>query len=262
MKNILFTTTFSIIVAAILLAPSFTQQAFAGKVCTTGPTTLDVLLSGNCIIAGDKIFENWELFGALGIYDLANVDVFPVNDDPNNPGLRYVTNNLSVAQAGFINWIIEYDVSTLSGDPLIKDYSLEMTEFSPDSLNTSPAIAEDTVPSGPSRIVVSPSQPEADAFFNPTNTLRVQLEVVVVGSFGPNSLQEFVALYSQVPPTPTSQVAGELLPIDSSAGAIFQVIITLLRWIREEGDKNLSSGAVVSGFAAGMLVMYLTSILV
>ncbi len=46
------------------------------------------------------------------------------------------------------------------------------------------------------------------------------------------------------------------------AGAIFQVIITLLRWIREEGDKNLSSGAVVSGFAVGMLVMYLTSILI
>jgi len=46
------------------------------------------------------------------------------------------------------------------------------------------------------------------------------------------------------------------------AGAIFQVIITLLRWIREEGDKNLSSAAVVSGLAAGMLVMYLTSILV
>ena len=46
------------------------------------------------------------------------------------------------------------------------------------------------------------------------------------------------------------------------AGAIFQVIITILRWIREEGDKNLSSGAVVTGFAAGMLIMYLTSILV
>ena len=46
------------------------------------------------------------------------------------------------------------------------------------------------------------------------------------------------------------------------AGAIFQVIITILRWIREEGDKNLSSATVVSGFAAGMLIMYLTSILV
>ncbi len=46
------------------------------------------------------------------------------------------------------------------------------------------------------------------------------------------------------------------------AGAIFQVIMILMKWIREEGDKNLSSAAVVSGFAVGMLVMYLTSILV
>ena len=46
------------------------------------------------------------------------------------------------------------------------------------------------------------------------------------------------------------------------AGAIFQVIITILRWIREEGDKNLSSASVASGLAAGMLIMYLTSILV
>ncbi len=46
------------------------------------------------------------------------------------------------------------------------------------------------------------------------------------------------------------------------AGAIFQVIITILKWIREEGDKNLSSASVASGFAIGMLVMYLTSILV
>jgi len=35
-----------------------------------------------------------------------------------------------------------------------------------------------------------------------------------------------------------------------------------MKWVQEESDKNLSSFAVVSGFAAGMLVMYLTSILV
>lgn len=46
------------------------------------------------------------------------------------------------------------------------------------------------------------------------------------------------------------------------AGAIFQVIVTILRWIRDEGDKNLSSAAMASGFAIGMLIMYLTSILV
>jgi len=46
------------------------------------------------------------------------------------------------------------------------------------------------------------------------------------------------------------------------AGAIFQVIVVIMKWIRDEGDKNLSSASVASGFAVGMLVMYLTSILV
>jgi zinc transporter ZupT len=46
------------------------------------------------------------------------------------------------------------------------------------------------------------------------------------------------------------------------AGAIFQVIVVIIRMIREEGDKNLSSTAVVSGISIGMLVMYLTSILI
>jgi zinc transporter ZupT len=46
------------------------------------------------------------------------------------------------------------------------------------------------------------------------------------------------------------------------AGAIFQVIVAILKWIREEGDKGLSSASVVAGIATGMLIMYLTSILV
>jgi len=46
------------------------------------------------------------------------------------------------------------------------------------------------------------------------------------------------------------------------AGAIFQVILVIMKLIITEGDKNLSSFAVVSGFAVGMIIMYLTSILV
>jgi zinc transporter, ZIP family len=45
------------------------------------------------------------------------------------------------------------------------------------------------------------------------------------------------------------------------AGAIFQVVISILKWIREE-DKSLSSASVAAGIAVGMLIMYLTSILV
>lgn len=46
------------------------------------------------------------------------------------------------------------------------------------------------------------------------------------------------------------------------AGAIFQVIVVILKWIYDENDQKLSTMAVVSGFSAGMLVMYVTSILV
>ncbi len=44
------------------------------------------------------------------------------------------------------------------------------------------------------------------------------------------------------------------------AGAIFQIIVVLFKWLQE--DRNLSSTYVASGFAIGMIVMYLTSILV
>ncbi len=46
------------------------------------------------------------------------------------------------------------------------------------------------------------------------------------------------------------------------AGAIFQVILVLMKWIQKENNGNLSTLSIVSGFAIGMLVMYLTSILV
>ena len=46
------------------------------------------------------------------------------------------------------------------------------------------------------------------------------------------------------------------------AGAIFQVTIIILKWLRDEGEKRLSSASVVSGIALGMLIMYCTSILI
>jgi zinc transporter, ZIP family len=45
------------------------------------------------------------------------------------------------------------------------------------------------------------------------------------------------------------------------AGAIFQVVLAILRWIRED-DKGLSSVSVAAGVAIGLAIMYLTSILV
>ena len=45
------------------------------------------------------------------------------------------------------------------------------------------------------------------------------------------------------------------------AGAIFQVVLVIVRWMRDEGAR-MSGATVTSGVALGMLVMYLTSILV
>ncbi len=53
-----------------------------------------------------------------------------------------------------------------------------------------------------------------------------------------------------------------VLFLSIGAGAIFQVILVLLKWIKEEGDKNLSGGPFAFGFATGILIMYLTSVLI
>jgi len=45
------------------------------------------------------------------------------------------------------------------------------------------------------------------------------------------------------------------------AGAIFQVVIIIIKWLQEE-DKSLTSAAVISGISVGLLIMYLTSILI
>lgn len=46
------------------------------------------------------------------------------------------------------------------------------------------------------------------------------------------------------------------------AGAIFQVVVSILNWIRQDEEKTFSTISVVSGFSIGMLIMYLTSIFV
>jgi zinc transporter ZupT len=46
------------------------------------------------------------------------------------------------------------------------------------------------------------------------------------------------------------------------AGAIFQVVVSIMNWIRQDGEKVFSSASILSGFGIGILVMYLTSIIV
>src|SRR5574342_94738 len=46
------------------------------------------------------------------------------------------------------------------------------------------------------------------------------------------------------------------------AGAIFQVVVSIVNWIRQDEEKTFSAISVVSGFSVGMVIMYITSIFV
>ena len=47
-----------------------------------------------------------------------------------------------------------------------------------------------------------------------------------------------------------------------AAGAVFTVAVIIIKWLQNENVKQLSNGSVISGIATGMLIMYLTSILI
>jgi zinc transporter ZupT len=46
------------------------------------------------------------------------------------------------------------------------------------------------------------------------------------------------------------------------AGAIFQVVVSIIQYIREENENTLSNTSIILGIGLGLIVMYLTSILV
>ena len=46
------------------------------------------------------------------------------------------------------------------------------------------------------------------------------------------------------------------------AGAIFQVVVSIIQYIREESENTISSASIISGIGLGLVVMYLTSIFV
>lgn len=52
-----------------------------------------------------------------------------------------------------------------------------------------------------------------------------------------------------------------ILFLSVGAGAIFQVVVVVLKWIHEQ-DKKLSTMPVISGISVGMIIMYVTSIFI
>ena len=46
------------------------------------------------------------------------------------------------------------------------------------------------------------------------------------------------------------------------AGAIFQVVVSIVQYMREESENTISSVSIISGIGLGLIVMYLTSIFI
>jgi len=195
----------------LLLIPVGTQNAFAGivQVCNTDQTPLVDLLAGECIIAGDKQFDNWMLVIPTSDYDLSNAQVVPVNDDPNNPGLRFLTPGLTNGAFLVEVFAIGYDVTSLSND-LIKDFSLELIDVS-----GGVSMEEFLEPCCANKAAVgNPGFLFDELEFAPIQSISVTIALILDENFGPASLDEFVALYSQLP---AEVVGGEIIPIETTS---------------------------------------------
>jgi hypothetical protein len=110
------------------------------------------LFDGESIIIGDKIFDDWELLEEyiepeedIVEPDFSLIDVIPLNDDPNNPGLVFDLNGQLVLNIPGINlFAFGYSVATLDGAQRIKDNSLLLTDadYSGESQDIAVAILE------------------------------------------------------------------------------------------------------------------------
>ena len=216
--------------SVLLLVPVGSENAFAGS----PSISFDDLLNGATITVEDKLFDNWSLTalgsgctgGGTGDINHLAVEITALADDPINPGLKF-TYNEQVTSASTLAF--SYRISTLSGEPLIKDNSLELTEFNFNSLEGLLTIDEIVDTPGPDALFKFVSADAADdpnysnlfdsKTFSPTNELNIItcLQWVPI-SFLQDGVSNimFEQRFSQI--SPESQViGGEIIPIESTS---------------------------------------------
>lgn len=94
--------------------------------------TLEQLLGGNSITAGNALFSDWQLLeadatsGALPQFSLVTVN--PIVGDPLQPGLQWAGNGqLSVAGVNAIDLIVRFKVTPIGNSNSFTGQSLQMT---------------------------------------------------------------------------------------------------------------------------------------
>ena len=105
--------------------------------------SLSALLGGQTITADDKLFSGWTQIDLVtvngGFADPTKFDVTPLVDDPLNPGVNF-TSPIDGIGTPFghtgpssVIFTFSFNVQTTGGQPIIKDNSLRITDWTFDS---------------------------------------------------------------------------------------------------------------------------------
>ena len=97
---------------------------------TNSSCTLQELASGASIAVDGQRFDNWLLNSASALpINLSGITVAGLDDQTNNPGLRYVAGgNLSTLGLDLIDLDLSFRVTTISG-PMVTGASLQIDQF-------------------------------------------------------------------------------------------------------------------------------------
>jgi len=174
--------------------------------------TIQEMLDGGSITVNDKVFSDWILVDESHSVSPINWNHVTLDRlyNPSNPGLAFYSNGEFTLQN--LTFQLQFTVSTTSGDPLIKDLSMEMKDFSVSIGGTVMAINMhmlDTDAVNP--VIVSNLDPYLfdSESFAPVASTRLLMDASVGGTVG--SLDRFdlrVSQVSQVPEPATLTLLG------------------------------------------------------
>jgi hypothetical protein len=212
--------------ASVLLAVLLVVVLATPGVATA--VSMSDLFLGQTITDFDKLFNHWRLVSDVtingGTVDLSKIDVTALGDDPLNPGVTFTASLGALGTpfghtgASSATLAFSFQVSTLSGDPLIKDNSLLIKDFTFDagplaSIAIDEAISDPAgIPLGEKHVLAIPDDtPNTgnpnhfdSAAFAPQSLVHINKTITVNGP-GDNDgafLTMFEQRFSQVTPVP------------------------------------------------------------
>jgi hypothetical protein len=200
---------FTVAVALAFFSPSAT---YADVVYT-----LDQLLGGQNVTIGDKLFSNWGGLSHTGSAD--PVDPAEVNVTFSQPSallfkISYQSSEFFAGPGTTQDTKFSYDVSTLSGSPLIHDNIVELTDAGTSGngrlfIIETVTDEEGELLAGKTVFIDSGIGDATDtATWDPVNFIHVSKDIGLVGNDGSAAISGFEQSFSQVPEPATMLLLG------------------------------------------------------